>query len=280
MSRPSVSGATRLAAVIGSPVRHSLSPAIHNAAYDACDLDWVYVALEVAPGRAAEALAGMRALGIAGLSVTMPHKDDVYALVDERSPAAATMRAVNCVQLLDGRLVGHNTDGDGFVDSLRLDAGIDPAGLRVAVVGAGGAARSVVEALARAGASDIAIVNRTPSRAAEAAALGAGRGRVGDLDDVCAAQLVINATSVGLGTDELSIDRDLIQRGQVVADLVYHPLETALLRAAAERGARTVDGLGMLVHQAARQFTLWTGVEAPVADMRRAAEAELVRRRT
>lgn len=280
MTRPAVSGATRLAAVIGSPVRHSLSPAIHNAGYDACGLDWVYVALEVAPGRAAEALAGMRALGIAGLSVTMPHKDDVYALVDDRSPAASTMRAVNCVQLLDGRLVGHNTDGDGFVDSLRLDAGIDPAGLRVAVVGAGGAARSVVEALARAGASDIAVVNRTPARAAEAAALAVGRGRVGDLDDVCSAQLVINATSVGLGTDELSIDRDLIQRGQVVADLVYHPLETALLRAAAERGARTVDGLGMLVHQAARQFSLWTGVEAPVGDMRRAAEAELVRRRT
>jgi len=280
VTRPAVSGATRLAAVIGSPVRHSLSPAIHNAAYEASGLDWVYVALEVPPGRAAEALTGVRALGIAGLSVTMPHKDDVYALVDDRSPAAATMRAVNCVQLLDGRLVGHNTDGDGFVDSLRLDAGIDPSGLSVAVVGAGGAARSVVEALARSGASDIAVVNRTPSRAAEAAALAAGRGRVGDLEDVCAARLVINATSVGLGTDELSIDRDLIQRGQVVADLVYHPLETALLRAAAERGARTVDGLGMLVHQAARQFTLWTGVEAPVGEMRRAAEAELARRRT
>lgn len=280
MTRPAVSGATRLAAVIGSPVRHSLSPAIHNAGYEASGLDWVYVALEVPPGRAAEALTGMRALGIAGLSVTMPHKDDVYALVDDLSPAAATMRAVNCVQLLDGRLVGHNTDGDGFVDSLRLDAGIDPSGLSVAVVGAGGAARSVVEALARSGASEIAVVNRTPSRAAEAAALAAGRGRVGDLEDVCAARLVINATSVGLGTDELSIDRDLIQRGQVVADLVYHPLETALLRAAAERGARTVDGLGMLVHQAARQFTLWTGVEAPVGEMRRAAEAELARRRT
>lgn len=280
MSRHSVSGATRLAGVIGSPVRHSLSPAIHNAGYEACGLDWVYVALEVAPGSAGGALDGMRALGIAGLSVTTPHKDVVFALVDERSDAATTMRAVNCVQLVDGRLVGHNTDGDGFVDSLRVDAALDPSGMSVAVIGAGGAARSVVEALARAGASDIAVVNRTPSRAAEAAALAPGVGRVGDLADVCAAQLVVNATSVGLGTDELSVDRDLLQRGQVVADLVYHPRETALLRAASERGARPLDGLGMLVHQAARQFRLWTGLEAPVREMRRAAEAELERRRT
>ena len=279
MTRPPVSGATRLAAVIGSPVRHSLSPAIHNAAYEALGLDWVFVALEVAPGAAGDALRGMRALGIAGMSVTTPHKDDVFALVDDRSPAATAMRAVNCVQLLDGRLIGHNTDGDGFVDSLRLDAGIDPAGMTIAVVGAGGAARSVVEALGRAGAADIAVVNRTASRAADAAAL-ANRGRVGDIDDVCAAGLVVNATSVGLGTDDLSIDRDLLQRGQVVADLVYHPLQTALLRAAAERGARTVDGLGMLVHQAARQFSLWTGATAPVGEMRLAAEAELLRRRT
>ncbi len=280
MSRPPVTGSTRLAGVIGSPVRHSLSPAIHNAGFDECGLDWVYVALEVLPGSAAAALEGMRAFGIAGLSVTMPHKDAVHDLVDERSLAAERMRAVNCVQLVDGRLIGHNTDGDGFVDSLRLDAGVDPSGLSVVVLGAGGAARSVIEALGRAGAAGIAVVNRTEARAIEAASLGGEAGRPGTLSDISRADLVVNATSVGLGSDEMPIPGNYLRPGQLVADLVYHPLETALLRSAVAAGARAHDGLGMLVHQAARQFELWTGVPAPVTAMRSAAEAELERRRS
>ena len=278
MSRPTISGSTRLAAVIGSPVRHSLSPAIHNAAFAAAGLDWVYVALEVLPGQAPAAFEGMRALGIAGLSVTMPHKDAAFLAVDSRSVAAERMRAVNCVQLVDGALVGHNTDGDGFVDSLRADAAIDPSGMRIVVVGAGGAARSVVEALGRAGAGELVVVNRTAERAAEAAELGGSAARVGSWDDVRGADLVVNATSVGLGGSGLAIPTELLRAGQVVADLVYHPLETPLLAAARAVGARAVDGLGMLVHQAARQFSLWTGAEAPVGAMREAAEAELARR--
>src|SRR4051812_36773358 len=149
---------TRLAAVIGSPVRHSLSPAIHNAAFEAAGLDWHYVAFEVAPGDCARALDGMRALGIAGLSVTTPHKDDVARLVDERSDDVTALAAVNCVVLLpDGGVRGENTDGPGFVAGLR-DAGVDPAGRRCCVLGAGGAARAVVLALARAGAADVAVV--------------------------------------------------------------------------------------------------------------------------
>lgn len=280
MSRPPVTGSTRLAGVIGSPVRHSLSPAIHNAGFDECGLDWVYVALEVLPGSAAAALEGMRAFGIAGLSVTMPHKDAVHDLVDERSLAAERMRAVNCVQLVDGRLIGHNTDGDGFVDSLRLDAGVDPSGLSVVVLGAGGAARSVIEALARAGAAGIAVVNRTEARAVEAASLGGKAARSGTLADIARADLVVNATSLGLGTEQLPIGGDHLRPGQLVADLVYHPLDTALLRAARSAGARALDGLGMLVHQAGRQFELWTGTPAPVEAMRAAAEAELERRRS
>lgn len=277
--RPAISGATRLAGVIGSPVRHSLSPAIHNAAYEACGLDWVYVALEVAPLEAARAFAGMRALGIAGLSVTMPHKEAAFEAVDELTPAARAMRAVNCVHLVGDRLVGHNTDGDGFVDSLRADASVDPAGLRVAVLGAGGAARSVVEALARNGAADIAVVNRTLGRAGEAAVLAGSVGRIGGPADISGADLVVNATSVGMGGGALPLEVSLLRHGQVVADLVYHPLDTALLQAAREVGAQAVDGLGMLVHQAARQFALWTGTQAPVGVMRAAAEAELARRR-
>ena len=273
-----VGGATRVAAVIGSPVQHSLSPAIHNAAYAALGLDWVYVAFEVAPGRAADALTAMRVLVLAGLSVTMPHKHHVAAAVDEIAPAARVLDAVNCVErTADGRLVGHNTDGDGFVDAL-VAAGRSPAGLRCVVVGAGGAARAVIDALARHGASEIVVVNRTPARAAEAAALAGAVGRVGTPADVRDADLVVNATSIGMGSNELPLGAELLRAGQVVADLVYHPLDTALLAVARAAGATPVDGLGMLVHQAARQIEIWTGLDAPVDVMRAAAEAELARR--
>ena len=253
MSGPTAT--TRVAAVIGSPVGHSRSPAIHNAAFAALGLDWVYVAFEVAPGRGADAVAAVRALALGGLSVTMPHKLDVAAAVDELSPAAAALGAVNTVvPLPDGRVAGHNTDGDGFVDSLRAD-GVDPAGMRVALLGAGGAARAVAVALAGAGVREVAIVNRTVAHAAQAAALAGGVGRVGAFADVARADLVVNATSVGMGDDTaLVVDPTLLSARQVVADLVYHPLDTPLLSAARAAGATTVGGLGMLVHQAARQL--------------------------
>jgi shikimate dehydrogenase len=272
-------GTTRLAAVIGHPVRHSLSPVLHNAAFEALGLDWVYLAFDVAPGGAAAALDAMRTLGVDGLSVTMPHKADVAASVDVPSGAVRALQACNCVvRLGDGRLAGENTDGGGFVDSVR-EAGHDPAGRRCVVLGAGGAARAVVAALADAAAADIAVVNRSQDRAVEAARLAAPVGRVGALDDVRSAHLVVNATSVGMGEDRsLPCPAELLGPGQVVADLVYHPLETAWLAAGRARGAAGVDGLGMLVHQAARAFTLWTGVPAPVAVMRAAALAELERR--
>jgi len=273
-----ITGTTRLAAVIGSPVRHSLSPVIHNAAFAAGALDWVYTAFEVAPGKAAEALAAMRVLGISGLSVTMPHKDDVAAAVDVLDPAAAALRTANTVVLQDdGRLAGYSTDGAGFVASLR-EAGVEPSGMTVAVLGAGGAARSVIDALARVGIDHIVVINRSAARAEAAAQLGVGRARVGDATDIARVDLVVNATSVGMGTDEAPFDLALLHAGQVVADLVYHPLETALLRAARLCGATAVDGLGMLVHQAALQQQLWTGVSPNPAAMRAAAEQELVAR--
>ena len=266
-----------VAAVIGHPVAHSLSPALHNAAFAAGGLDWTYVAFDVAPGAAGAALDAMRTLGIGGLSVTMPHKEDVAAAVDELAPAAAALRSVNTVARGDdGRLVGHSTDGAGFVDWLAA-SGVTVGDARVAVVGAGGAARSVVDALGRAGAADIAVVNRTAGRAADAAAL-TPVARVGTADDVAAADIVVNATSVGMGTAELPFDPALLRPDQVVADLVYHPLETALLQAAAAAGCHVVDGLGMLVHQAALQQVLWTGVRPDPAIMRAAADAELARR--
>jgi shikimate dehydrogenase len=274
-----ISGSTRLAAVIGSPVRHSLSPALHNAAFRAARLDWRFVAFEVAPGAGADAVRAMRTLGIAGLAVTAPHKADVAAAVDEVDAAAAALRSVNTVILRDdGSTFGASTDGDGFVDSLRA-AGFDLDGARVVVLGAGGAGRAIVDALGRAGASDIAVVNRDGARAAAAAGL-ARAARVGTVADVAGAELLVNATSVGMGGEATPLDPVLLHDGLCVADIVYHPLETPLLRAAAGTGARTVDGLGMLVHQAVRQQLLWTGAAPDPGVIRAAAEAELAARQT
>ncbi len=273
-----ISGATRLAAVIGSPVRHSLSPALHNAAFAAAGLDWRFLAFDVAPGRAADAIAAMRTLGIAGLAVTTPHKADVAAAVDEVDAAAAALRSVNTVLLRDdGSTFGASTDGEGFVDAVRA-AGVDPDGARVVVLGAGGAARSIVDALGRAGVADLAVVNRSEANAEAAAAL-APMGRIGSTDDIAGADLLVNATSVGMGNDDLPLDDALLHAGLTVADIVYHPLHTSLLRAAAATGARCVDGLGMLVHQACRQQLLWTGHAPDPAEIRAAAMAELAMRR-
>lgn len=266
-----------VAALIGWPAAHSLSPVIHNAAFAAAGLDWTYVAFEVEPGRAAGALDAMRTLGIRGLSVTTPHKEDVAAAVDVLAESAAALRSVNTVAVDgDGRLVGHSTDGDGFVASLRA-ASVEPAGARITIVGAGAAARSVVDALGRAGTTDIAVVNRTHERAVQAAAC-APVGRVGSADDIDKADIVVNATTVGMATEALPLDPSALRAGQVVADLVYLPLHTALLAAAERAGCQTVDGLGMLVHQAVLQQQLWTGARPDPSAMRAAAEAELARR--
>ncbi len=274
-----ITGATTVAAVIGSPVRHSLSPALHNAAFEAAGCDWVYAAFDVAPGEAVRALDAMRALGLGGLSVTMPHKEQVAANVDELDPAAAALRSVNTVVRTSGGLLrGYSTDGAGFVASL-VEAGVDVRGADVAVIGAGAAARSVVDALARAGAAEVVVVNRSADRAADAAALAGDVGRVGTPDDVPRASILVNATSVGMGAaphaGELPLDAVLLRPHHVVADLVYHPLETGLLAAARRLGATCVDGLGMLVHQAALQQQLWLGGSPDTAVMRAAALREL-----
>ena len=275
-----ITGSTRVAAVIGHPVAHSLSPALHNAAFRAAGADWVYTAFDVAPGEADRALDAMRALGLAGLSVTMPHKEHMADAVDLCTPAAAALRSVNTVaRLEDGRLEGHNTDGAGFVASLR-EAGSDPAGRRVVVLGAGAAARAVVDAVARERAPEIVVVNRSPSRAQHAVQLAGDLGRVGTIDDVVDADIIINATSIGMGADssdvaETPVPARLLRATHVVADLVYHPLETPLLAQARAAGAHTVDGLGMLVHQAALQQQLWLGMLPDVGVMRAAAINEL-----
>jgi shikimate dehydrogenase len=281
-ARASAGPDVTLVGVIGSPIAHSLSPRLHNAAFAAMGLadQWRSHAFEVPGGQAAAALEDMRAAALTGLSVTMPHKDEVAALVDDCSPVAARLEAVNCVVNRDGMLFGTNTDGEGFVASLARGAGFSPAGRRCLVVGAGGAARAVVLALAEGGAADVAVLNRTVSRAEVAAALAGGVGRVADLGDeaeVAQADLVVNATPVGMAdvaAGEWLVAPDLCHPGQVVADLIYDPRPTPWLAAAGRAGATVVDGLGMLVHQAAAQIALWTGMDAPVDAMWQAVTAD------
>jgi shikimate dehydrogenase len=279
-----ITGQTRIAGVIGEPVRHSLSPTIHNAAFAAAGLDWAYLAFEVPRGQAAVAIDGMRALGIDGLSVTMPHKADAAAAVDELSPAAEALGVVNTIVRRGTVLVGENTDGEGFLNALHVDEGVDIAGMRCLVLGAGGAARSVVRALGEAGAGEIVVAARRPEAAADAVAL-AGQARPGAVDEADGADLIVNATPVGmddvveLDAPELPVPAERLGSGQLVVDLVYHPLLTPLVREARARGAVAVNGLGMLVHQAAIAFELWTGERAPLDAMSAAVLAELSQRR-
>jgi shikimate dehydrogenase len=275
--------------VIGSPVTHSLSPLLHNTGFAALGLDsWRSFAFDVPPGQTRQALDAMRRAGLTGLSVTMPHKQHVAVLVDQLSKVARRLDAVNCVHRLDDTLYGTNTDGEGFVSSLFRGADFDPAGRRCLVVGAGGAARAIVLALAGAGATSVAVVNRTRDRAVEAAALAGDRGMTvhneskAVADAVMSAELVVNATPLGMtgidgsGADSSPpwlVEPSLLGPGQVAADLIYVPRPTQWLREAAAAGATVLDGLGMLVHQAAAQLIIWTGAEPPVAAMWHAAEA-------
>jgi shikimate dehydrogenase len=280
----SVSGNTRLAAIIGDPVRHSLSPAMHNAAFAAAGLDWLYVALPVPRGAGARALDAIRVLGFEGLSVTMPHKADAADACDEVRGDAARLHSVNCVSRgADGQLVGESTDGEGFLRSVR-EAGHEPAGMRAFVLGAGGAGRAVVLALAQAGAQ-VRVAARRRDAAADAASLAPGIEVVDwTAADAAAADsdLIVNATPIGMdaggaggGATALPLDPSRLRAGQAVADLVYHPRRTALLERAGAAGAATVDGVGMLVHQGAIAFERWTGVAPSVEVMRTAVLAAL-----
>jgi len=276
-----ITGRTTLVGVIGWPVEHSLSPAMHNAAFAALGLDWVYVPLPVYPDHVGEAVRGLRALGLAGANVTVPHKQAVLAYLDHISHAAQVIGAVNTIVVREGLLYGDNTDATGFIASLH-DVGFDPAGTYCAVLGAGGAARAVVHALAGAGARQVCVYNRHISRAYDlcrdmAKFHGDVRFESAALDDVSAigddTDLLVNTTTLGMWpeTEVSPWPRDLPIPGQLtVCDLVYNPPETLFLSQARAVGAETVGGLGMLVHQGAAAFELWTGRPAPLAIMRAA----------
>ena len=267
-----------VAAVIGWPISQSLSPVIHNAAFRHHGDNWSYVAYPVEPGDASSAIAAMRSGGLQGLNVTMPHKDAVADLVDELDKSAESIHAVNTVvRTSDGRLRGYSTDGEGLLRAIRINANWDPAGKKICVLGAGGAARSAVDAFSRAGVASIFVVNRTAEKAVQAIG-DSNVAVVGSQSNIHECDIVFNATSVGMGTDESLVSPELLHEGQLVIDAVYHPLETRLLRDAKSRGATVLDGLWMLIHQACVAQALWLGREPDYQVMRNAAVQELAAR--
>ena len=288
-----LSAKTTLVGLIGWPVGHSVSPAMHNAAFAALGLDWRYVPLPVdpaLPGAVGDAVRGMRAMGLRGINITVPHKQAVLPFLDRIAPAAQAMRAVNTIIVApDGTLTGDNTDAPGFVADLRAH-GVEPAGQRVLVLGAGGSARAIVYGLAQAGATRITVANRSAERAAALLADLRPFLRDAQLEVVALpdgvpgvardADLIVNCTSLGMTprADTTPWPADLRFRpDQAVYDLVYNPADTRLLRQAQADGARAIGGLGMLIWQGALAFEHWTGQMPPVNVMRAAAEAHLRR---
>lgn len=275
-----ITATTRVACVVGRPARHSLSPAIHNAAFAASGVDAVYLALDIEESALASTIETLRVIGFVGASVTMPYKEAAMSLCDEVGESARALGSLNTlIPLENGRMRGESTDGAGCVGALRT-AGRDPRGARCIVVGAGATARACIVGLAQAGASSIGVVNRTRERAASAVQLAPGVARVVDPDEVPNAEIIVHTTPAGMGDSaDVAFDYSLMRPHHAVLDAVYQPLETSLLRAARNVGAACIDGLWMLVHQAVEQQRLWTGVVPDPQVMRAAAEHELARRR-
>ena len=286
-SLESIGGHTQIVGLVGWPVEHSVSPAMHNAAFAALGLNWRYVALPVEPDRVSEALQGVRALGMRGVNITVPHKQAALKCMDELTPAAQAIGATNTLILRNGRMIGHNTDAGGFLRALRQD-GFDPDGCKALMLGAGGAARAVAYALAEAG-CHLTILNRTVQRARDLAttmgqvsASASVHGDTLSLDTLRelapTADLVINATSLGMwpNVDGSPWPRELaFPSGAFYFDLVYNPRLTRLGQQARDAGARVGDGLAMLVHQGVEAFVEWTGVEPPADIMMAACEQAL-----
>lgn len=266
-------GASRFVGILGWPLDHTLSPVVHNVAFRRTSLDWTYLSWPVEPALLGDAVRGLRALGAAGANVTMPHKEAVIAHLDELSGDAREVGAVNTIQRLGPRLVGHNTDVDGFAEFLSGDAGYDPRGRSALVLGAGGAARAVVKALDYLGAGDVVVAGRDSARAESVADLaGAARASLWDEAPGLAreADLVVNATPLGMDGEHV-LPHAAFREGQCVVDLIYAPPSTPLVDAARAAGAEAWGGLGMLVRQAAASFTIWTGQAAPLEAMSAAA---------
>jgi shikimate dehydrogenase len=272
----------RTAGLIGHPVAHSLSPVFQNAAFQHCGLDVAYAAWDTPVSGLRNRMQRLRSADMLGANVTIPHKQAVIPHIDDLGDFSRRVGAVNTIVNRNGRLFGFNTDGPGFVQSLKDERNLDPHGANVLLFGAGGAARGIVLALADGGAQ-VSIVNRTFERAEELAlAGGTGVRALREPGDLGAYDVLVNTTSIGMhgtGTEaESPTDFAGAKAGALAVDIVYAPEKTAFLRQAEERGLRTLGGLAMLIYQGALAFTHWTGIAAPVDVMFEAAHNELARR--
>jgi shikimate dehydrogenase len=284
---PSINAKTKVCALFGHPVGHSLSPEMHNAAFEALGLPFVYVAHDIQPGQVARALEGIRVLGYRGLSVTIPHKVEALAGVDEVEETARGIGCINTVVNDEGRLRGYNSDGRGALHALR-DAGSDPQGRQVLMLGSGGAARAIAVTLAReAPPAQLTILGVEPPELARLVADVQGRGRApvrGGLltaeslrQELAQAELLLHCSPVGMHpkVEQSLVPAELLHRDLVVFDAVYNPRRTRLLQDAEQAGCRTVAGLEMFLGQAYVQFELWTRQPAPRDVMRRIVESRL-----
>jgi shikimate dehydrogenase len=270
-----ITGKTKTYAVLGQPIQHTRSPPMHNAALRALEMDAVYLPYEVAPGQLMEVLHAMRAMGFGGVNLTIPHKEVAFAGITDLDESAQLVGAVNTVQFTEAGLKGFSTDGYGILQAIEEAFGISVKGRSVSVVGCGGAGRSMALVCAREGAASITLWNRTPARAEQVAA------EIGDVPVqlvtdleadaavIRASELIIQATSVGMKPGDSSpLPADCFREGQKLIDTIYALEETPIMQLARSAGAEAVNGLGMLLHQGAKSFEIWTGVPAPVEVMR------------
>ena len=279
-----ISGKTRIFGIFGYPVEHTFSPGMHNAAFKKLAMDACYVPFAVPPEKLGDAVRALIPLGLRGLNITVPHKERVLAYLDELSEEARLIGAVNTIEVRKDRLIGHNTDGRGFLRALKEHGGYDPKGKKFLFIGSGGAARAVSFSLALAGAAQITFRDLDERKASLLAkdirkktGVSANTIREEALAEYAAdADCLINATPLGLKkTDPMPIRAECVRKSHLVCDLVYNPPETALLSMAGKRGAGRLPGLGMLLYQGVIAFELWTGTKAPVLTMKNALSRQI-----
>jgi len=275
-----IDGKTEVICIIGNPVEHSFSPVMHNAAFESLGLNCCYLPFRVESDKLPDALNGIRALNIRGANVTVPHKQAVIPLLDSIDKEAEFIGAVNTVKNDNGTLKGYNTDGRGFIESLKV-AGIETQSRKILVLGAGGASRAVSYYLSQT-ASELFIHNRNRSKGMDLVndlkGLGGNVSFMEDLRDASSAEILINATSLGLRPDDpLPVNPEILSPGQTVCDLIYW--ETPLLAGARKRGCRTLDGMGMLLYQGVLAFRIWTGLTPPVDLLRKVLMEQVERKR-
>lgn len=289
MGFPDINGKTRVCGLFGFPVEHSFSPAMHNAAFQNRGLNWAYLPFAVHPDNLVKAVQGIPSLNLAGVNITVPHKQRVIPLLDEVEPTAAKIGAVNTIVNSDGKLMGYNTDGAGFIRSLAEEASFQPRDQRVLLIGAGGAARAVAFSLALSGCKAIYFTNRTTETARELAKeinLNCGTtvevlswGLKLPAEKVAEVDLVVQTTSLGMWPHTQAAPEfpfAALHPGQVVCDLIYTPRQTVFLQQASARGIVILNGLGMLLYQGVLAFELWTGQRAPVEVMKETLERQLI----